>query len=222
MGNLDLAEAVAAEPLGQLGNELARRRGDRLEGVVGIGHAPLSLSASSSSARPDLAPARPARHARKAEDPSDPVAQRRRLRRAAGGRSGLEVGAHAAQPSIAAREQVGRIAPASRAGPARTASRIARPVAAGVGVGALARLGDDRVDDPELDLVLGGHPHRRGRGAGLVARAPQDRRRALGADDRVDRVLERQDDVADADGQGAARAALAQDDDDDRNLQARS
>ena len=54
---------------------------------------------------------------------------------------------------------------------------------------------------------------------GLVRRAPQDRGAALRADDRVDRVLERDHDVADGDRQRAARAALAGDDRDDRRPQ---
>ena len=38
-----------------------------------------------------------------------------------------------------------------------------------VGVGALTGLGDDRVDDAELELVGSRHAHRRGGDARLVA-----------------------------------------------------
>ena len=38
-----------------------------------------------------------------------------------------------------------------------------------VGVGALARLGDDRVHDPELDLLRGGDLHRHARPAALCS-----------------------------------------------------
>ena len=56
--------------------------------------------------------------------------------------------------------------------------------------------------------------------ARLVRRPPQDRRAALRADDRVDRVLEGDDDVADGDRERPARAALAGDDRHDRRPQA--
>ena len=79
----------------------------------------------------------------------------------------------------------------------------------------------DDVDDAEVALVGGGHPHRQAAAVGgLVGGPPQDRRAALGADDRVDRVLEGHDHVADGDRERAARAALAGDDGDDRRPQA--
>ena len=60
-------------------------------------------------------------------------------------------------------------------------------------------------------------PARRGRR--LVGGPPQDRGAALRADDRVDRVLEGDDDVADGDRERPAGAALAGDDRDDRRPQ---
>ena len=49
MRDLDLAEAMATQALGELGHEPLGGDADRLEGAVGIGHAPLSLSESSSA-----------------------------------------------------------------------------------------------------------------------------------------------------------------------------
>ena len=89
-----------------------------------------------------------------------------------------------------------------------------------VGVSALAGLGDDRVDDAQLVLLAGRDLHGHGRLLALLGRSPQDGGAAFGADDRVDRVLERQHDVADGQPERAARAALAGDDDDDRGAQA--
>ena len=62
----------------------------------------------------------------------------------------------------------------------------------------LAGLRHDLVDDAERELVGRGEAHRDGGLLGHLRIAPQDARAALGADDRVDRVLEREDDVADA------------------------
>jgi hypothetical protein len=73
----------------------------------------------------------------------------------------------------------------------------------GIGLGAVLRLVDDPVDHAEFQLIGGSHPHG-GRGNRRLLRvAPQDRGTALGRDDRVDRVLHRQHDVADADGERA-------------------
>ena len=104
------------------------------------------------------------------------------------------------------------------AGRARSTITAAEPAGrlGRVGVGALAGLGHDAVDDAELELVGGRHPHRQRRVGRLLRRPPQDRGAALGADHGVDGVLQGDDDVADGDGEGPARAALAGDDGDDR------
>ena len=99
------------------------------------------------------------------------------------------------------------------------ASPRRRAVSLGVGVGAPVRLGDDLVDDAQGLLLARRQAHRHRGLAGGLGGAPQDARAALGRDDRVDGVLERQDDVADRDGQGAAGAALARDDGHDRRAQ---
>ncbi len=65
-------------------------------------------------------------------------------------------------------------------------------------------------------LVRRRHAHRERRGRGLVRRPPQDARAALGRDDGVDGVLQRQDDVAHGDRERTAGAALAGDDRHDR------
>ena len=60
------------------------------------------------------------------------------------------------------------------------------------------------------------------RGFGDLRRiAPQDRRAALGRDHRVDRILEHQDPIGDAECERTARAALADHDGDHRALEAR-
>ena len=87
-------------------------------------------------------------------------------------------------------------------------------------LGAAGRLLDDDVDDPQGLLVGRCHLHGERRGGRLVRRPPQDRRAALRADDAVDRVLERDDDVADGDRERAARATLPGDDRHDRRPEA--
>src|SRR2546430_374696 len=56
---------------------------------------------------------------------------------------------------------------------------------------------------------------------GFARAPPQDRGAALGRDDRVGRILEREHDVADAERQRAARAAFAEHHDDDRRREPR-
>ena len=80
-----------------------------------------------------------------------------------------------------------------------------------VALGAAARLGDDAVDDAEGEQVLGGEAQGLGRLLHLLGVLPQDRGAALGRDHRVDRVLEHGDAVGGGEGDGAARAALADD-----------
>ena len=69
-------------------------------------------------------------------------------------------------------------------------------------LGPALRLLDDQIDDAQGDLVHGRHLHRRRGRRRLVGVAPQDRGAALGRDDRVDRVLEGDDHVADGDREG--------------------
>ncbi len=88
-------------------------------------------------------------------------------------------------------------------------------------MGALAGFRDDLVDDAELMLLPGRDLHRDRGGVALVRRSPQDRGAALGADDRVDRVLQGQDHIADGEPEGAARAAFTGDDHDDGGSQVR-
>ena len=85
--------------------------------------------------------------------------------------------------------------------------RLARLLRLRVGAGAGLR--DHQVDDAERLLLTRREAHRHGRLLGRVRRSPQDAGAALRADHRVDRVLQRQDHVADGDGQRAAGAALA-------------
>ena len=80
-------------------------------------------------------------------------------------------------------------------------------------------LGDDLVDQPMPEQVLGRQLQGLGRDRRLVAAAPQDRGAALGRDHRVDRVLEHQDTVGGRQGDRPARAALADDGGDDGHLQ---
>src|SRR4028119_1733193 len=70
--------------------------------------------------------------------------------------------------------------------------------------GAAQRLGDDLVDEPVVEQVLGGELEGLGGGGGVLGAAPEDRRAALGADHRVDRVLEHQDAVGGSQRDGAA------------------
>ena len=90
----------------------------------------------------------------------------------------------------------------------------------GMLVRAARRFGHDLVDHAQGELLRGGHAHRHGGLLGELGRAPQDARGTLRADDRVDRVLEGDDDVADGQCQRAARAALAGDHRHDRRAQA--
>ena len=78
-----------------------------------------------------------------------------------------------------------------------------------VRVGAAGRLGDDPVDDAELEAVPRVRLERGGRLLRLAGVAPEDRGAALGRDDGVDGVLLHQHAVGDRDRDGAAGAALA-------------
>src|SRR5215468_661962 len=82
------------------------------------------------------------------------------------------------------------------------------------------RLRHHAVDDAELEKIGRGHPHQLGRLLGLGGLAPQDGRASLGRDDGVDRVLEHEQAVAYADGEGASAAALAGDHAHDRRTEA--
>ncbi|GJE72516.1 hypothetical protein CHKEEEPN_4073 [Methylorubrum podarium] len=86
-------------------------------------------------------------------------------------------------------------------------------------MGAAGGFRDDRVDDAEPQQILRGDLHG-GRGivrAALVA--PQDRGGALRRDDAVDGVFQHQHRVGGGDRDGAARAALADDDGDVRHAE---
>ena len=78
----------------------------------------------------------------------------------------------------------------------------------------------DLVHDPQGELISRGQAHRDGGLLGGIRGAPQDARAPLRRDDRLDGVLEREHDVTDRDGQGAARTALPGDDSDDGDPQA--
>src|SRR5436309_9917484 len=78
----------------------------------------------------------------------------------------------------------------------------------GVGVRPTRRLGDDLVDDPELQQVLGRDLQGLGGPLPLARVLPEDGRAALGGDDGVHRVLEHQHAVRETDGERAARASL--------------
>ncbi len=131
-------------------------------------------------ARPDLAPPRPARHAGKVEDATDPVD----AATASPATGWVPHRSRGRRPCRAVEHSASRAARPSR-GPdrRRSAETIAARSAAlspgVIGVRSLAGLRHDRVDDPEVDLVVSGHAHRGGRRARLVARAPQDRGAAL-------------------------------------------
>ena len=88
-------------------------------------------------------------------------------------------------------------------------------------VGAAARLRDDALHHAELEQVRGRRLERLGglRREGRVA--PQDRGAALGRDHRVGGVLLHEHPVGDGEGEGSARAALADDGGDDRHAEAR-
>ena len=90
-----------------------------------------------------------------------------------------------------------------------------------VAMGATHRLADDLVDQAQRLQAVRGDAQRLGRVGRPLGRLPQDRRAALGRDHRVDRVLQHQHLVGHADGQRAARAALADDGGDDRHLELR-
>ena len=90
-----------------------------------------------------------------------------------------------------------------------------------VAVRAAERLVDDLVDEAELLQARRGDAEDLGGLGRVLGGLPQDRRAALGRDHRVGRVLQHQRDVADGDRERAARAALADDGDDDRHAQAR-
>src|SRR5436190_20681282 len=78
----------------------------------------------------------------------------------------------------------------------------------GVGMRPARRLGDDLVDDAELQQVLGGDLEGLGGPLPLARVLPQDGRAAFGGDDGVHGVLEHQHAVGEPDGERAARAAL--------------
>ena len=101
------------------------------------------------------------------------------------------------------------------------ASRSASPVASGSMCAPADRLLDDLVDDLEPQQVLGRELERLGGALALARVLPQDRGAALGRDHRVDRVLQHQDPVGDAERERAARAALADDHGDDGRRQRR-
>ena len=84
-------------------------------------------------------------------------------------------------------------------------------------MGTAARLGDDAVDDFHAHQILRRQAQRLGGVGGLVGAAPQDRGAALGRDHRIGRVLQHQHGIAGGEGDGAARAALADDGGDQRH-----
>ncbi len=90
-----------------------------------------------------------------------------------------------------------------------------------VAVGAAHRLAHDLVHQAQGLEAVGGDAHGVGRVLGLVAGLPEDGGTALGADDRIDRILQHHDLVRDADGQCAAGAALADHRGDDGHFQLR-
>src|ERR1035437_7898559 len=85
---------------------------------------------------------------------------------------------------------------------------------------ALARFADHLIDDTEVALLLGGDLHGYGSLGAVLGRSPQDGSAALWADDRIDRVVQSEDDVTNGQAERTARAAFAGDDDDDRGPQA--
>src|SRR5579859_750307 len=89
----------------------------------------------------------------------------------------------------------------------RLAQRGGRGV--GVGVRAARRLGDDLVDHPQVHLVLGGELEGVGGALALARVLPEDGGAALRRDHGIDRILEHEHAVGEADGQRAARASLA-------------
>ena len=82
------------------------------------------------------------------------------------------------------------------------------------------RLGDDFVDELELEQVGRGHFQRGGGLGRLGLVAPENGRAALGRDDRVVGVLEDEHAVGDADAERAAAAAFAQHHGDDGHAEA--
>ena len=86
-------------------------------------------------------------------------------------------------------------------------------------MGAAGRLGDDEVDHAKAQEILGGDLLRRGHVLRLGGIAEQDGSTGFGRDHRIDGVFQHQDAVGDSDGDGAARAALADDDGDVGNAQ---
>ena len=80
-------------------------------------------------------------------------------------------------------------------------------------------LRDDLVDDAEAVKVGRGDPHRLGGLLRFASILPEDGGAGLGRSHGVDRVLQHQDAVGDADGERAAAAALADHDRDDGNAQ---
>src|SRR5947207_3036670 len=89
-----------------------------------------------------------------------------------------------------------------------------------IGVGAARRLAYERVGDAGFEEVGSGELHGDGRPLGLARAPPQDRGAALRRNHGVGRVLEREHDIAHAECERAARAALAEHDDHDRHAEA--
>ena len=111
--------------------------------------------------------------------------------------------------------------PSSSAKCATTDSRSSWAAAVGVLLSAAGGLRDDPLDHAEVEAVAGVEAERRRRLLRLRGVTPEDRRAALGRDDRVDRVLLHQHPVRDRDRDGAAGAALADHDRDGRHAEPR-
>ena len=84
-------------------------------------------------------------------------------------------------------------------------------------MGPAHRLGDDGIDDPEFEQILRGDLHIRRCVFGARGITPKNRGRSLRRRDGVDGVFEHQDAVAAGDRDGAAGAALTEDDGDARH-----
>jgi hypothetical protein len=85
-------------------------------------------------------------------------------------------------------------------------------------VGGAGRFGNNLVDNAEIEQVARPDVHVLGREGDGALVLPEDGGAALGRDDRVEGVLEHQDDIAHGDAQRAAASALADDDGDDGDL----
>ena len=166
-------------------------------------HRPRRRPAAAAGASPAARDARrpePSRSRRRSDDP--PPLAALAPRHLGGGEGAHAHGSARSAPPPARRGRGGTSASSCRA----MASRRRRAASSAVGVGTVARLRDDLVDDAQGLLLGGGEAHRHGRLLGGLGGAPQDARAALGRDDRVDGVLERQHHVPDRDGQRPARS----------------